>query len=67
MRMAGLETDRAKVVARLKREGWQLLRHGGKHDVYEQSDHTRVVQVPRHKTLTPGVARSIARAAGWKT
>jgi predicted RNA binding protein YcfA (HicA-like mRNA interferase family) len=29
-----LETNRGKVVARLKREGW-IPRHGGDHDVYK--------------------------------
>jgi mRNA interferase HicA len=66
LRMAGLETDRAKIVARLECEGWQLVRHGAKHDVYEHPNHMRAVQVPRHRTLTPGVAQSIAKAAGWK-
>ena len=64
--MATVETDRRKVVARLEREGWQL-RHGGKHDVYQ---HLRfpdlAIVVPRHRTLSLGVALSIAKAAGWR-
>lgn len=59
-----LETSRNKIVSRLLREGWELARHGGGHDVYR---HARkgVVVVPRHRVLSPGVARSIAKAAGW--
>jgi predicted RNA binding protein YcfA (HicA-like mRNA interferase family) len=65
--MAGLrfETNRIKVVARLQREGW-APRYGGRHDVYQHPARPdRVIIVPRHRTLSIGVARSIAKAAGW--
>lgn len=38
---------------------------GGEHDNFVKEGQ-RKIQVPRHKTVTPGVARSIAKAAGWK-
>lgn len=58
------ETNRAKVIARLQKEGWQP-RHGSSHDIYKHTTrHGRII-VPRHRTLSPGVARSIAKAAGW--
>ena len=62
--LAKLETGRSKIVSRLLREGWDLARHGGGHAVYR---HPRkgVVVVPRHRELSPGVARTIAKAAGW--
>jgi predicted RNA binding protein YcfA (HicA-like mRNA interferase family) len=62
--MPETETRRAKVVARLEREGWELARHGAAHDIYR---HGRLgtISVPRHRTLSPGVARSIAKKAGW--
>ncbi|MFI4997803.1 MAG: type II toxin-antitoxin system HicA family toxin [Hyphomicrobiales bacterium] len=63
--MAKVETDRAKILARLRREGW-IAEPGSRHDKF---GHTKFrglkIMVPRHKTLTPGVARSIAKAAGW--
>jgi predicted RNA binding protein YcfA (HicA-like mRNA interferase family) len=59
------ETSRAKVVARLEREGWQS-RAGGKHDVYKHPARKGRIIVPRHRTLSPGVARDIAKVAGWK-
>ena len=59
------ETNRAKVVARLEREGWEG-RHGGEHDVYKHLSRPGIrITVPRHRTLSIGVARSIAKAAGW--
>lgn len=60
-----METNTAKVVKRLCGDGWALVRHGANHDVYGHVAHAWPIQVPRHRTLSPGVARSIARAAGW--
>jgi predicted RNA binding protein YcfA (HicA-like mRNA interferase family) len=63
--MASPETNRSKVAARLEREGWQS-RAGGAHDVYKHPARTGRIIVPRHRTLSTGVARAIAKAAGWK-
>ena len=60
-----METSTARVVKRLETEGWALLRHGANHDVYSHPGRSSPIQVPRHRTLSPGVARSIAKAAGW--
>jgi predicted RNA binding protein YcfA (HicA-like mRNA interferase family) len=61
---SSLETNRNEVIARLRREGWEC-RHGGDHDVWKHAGkHGRII-VPRHRELSPGVARSIAKAAGW--
>ena len=60
-----IETDRAKIVRRLEREGW-IPRRGGKHDVYTNPAKPQTsIAVPRHRTLSPGVARGIAKDAGW--
>jgi mRNA interferase HicA len=64
--VSGPETTRTKIIARLVREGWQL-RHGGKHDIYQHPRFPdRAIVVPRHRMLSPGVAREIAKTAGWK-
>lgn len=64
--MPVFETDRKKIVARLKSEGW-LLEGGSKHDKFFRPDRPGIkIMVPRHKTLTPGVARSIAKGTGWE-
>jgi len=62
--MAQAEMNRAKVVSRLLREGWELARHGGGHDIYRHPKNG-VVAVPKPRARSPGVARSIARSAGW--
>jgi mRNA interferase HicA len=64
LRMPDLENDLVKVVARLKREGWEC-RHGGRHDVFKHPERPGRIVVPRHRQLSPGVAREIAETAGW--
>ena len=63
--MPVIETDRSKIVRRLEREGWEQVRHGAEHDVYKHVAKPGVVSVPRHRTLSTGVARQIAKTAGW--
>lgn len=58
------ELIRAEVVRRLEAEGW-LNEGGGKHDLFRHPGRKGVIIVPRHRRLSPGVARSIAKAAGW--
>jgi hypothetical protein len=59
------ETDRSKIVNRLRSEGW-INEGGAKHDKYANPAKPGVkIMVPRHNPLTPGVARNIAKAAGW--
>jgi predicted RNA binding protein YcfA (HicA-like mRNA interferase family) len=59
------ETNRAKVAARLLREGW-IVKNGGSHDLYKHPDrHGQLITLPRHRTISNGVARAIAKTAGW--
>ena len=59
-----IETERAKIIARLKAEGWESV-GGTKHEKFAKAGRP-MIMVPRHRTLSPGVARSIAKAAGWR-
>ncbi|WP_413786057.1 type II toxin-antitoxin system HicA family toxin [Agrobacterium sp. rho-13.3] len=59
-----METHTAKIIRRLKDEGWTFDRHGAAHDIYRHPE-KGVVQVPRHRNVSPGVAGSIAKKAGW--
>jgi predicted RNA binding protein YcfA (HicA-like mRNA interferase family) len=59
------ETNRSRIVARLERDGWQG-RAGGKHDVFKHPARPGRIVVPRHRVLSPGVAREIAKVAGWE-
>ena len=63
--MPSFETNRAKIVRRLQSEGWALVRSGKEHDIYKRPDKPAVIAVPRHRTLSPGVARQIAKTAEW--
>jgi predicted RNA binding protein YcfA (HicA-like mRNA interferase family) len=63
--MASLETNTRKIVGRLAREGWVKV-PGGKHDKYVNPDKPGVlIVVPRHREQSRGVARGIAKDAGW--
>lgn len=58
------ETNTRKVIARLQREGW-INTGGGRHDVFKHCGKPGRIVVPRHRALSPGVAREIAKIAGW--
>ena len=63
--MAVPETNRSKIVARLTRDGW-VSEGGAKHDKFAHANKPGLkIMVPRHNILSLGVARNIAKAAGW--
>ncbi len=63
--MRASETNRAKIVRRLEAEGW-VGKAGGQHDVFKSPAHPGVtIAVPRHRSVSPGVARDVAKRAGW--
>jgi predicted RNA binding protein YcfA (HicA-like mRNA interferase family) len=62
--MPNIETNTRKLVAQLKQDGWKAI-GGGKHEKFEHPDQPFPIVVPRHRELSIGVARSIARQAGW--
>jgi len=64
MPASALEFNRKQVAARLEREGW-TCRHGGGHDIYKHAAKRGRIVLPRHKVLSPGVARAVAKQAGW--
>lgn len=61
--MPKVDTNRFGFVKRLIDEGWENAGRGDHDNVVKSGQ--RKIQVPRHKTRSPGVARSIAKAAGW--
>jgi predicted RNA binding protein YcfA (HicA-like mRNA interferase family) len=63
--LAFVETKAGPIRRRLERDGWYLARRGSAHDVYRHPDIAGIVTLPRHPKLSPAVARSIARKAGW--
>ena len=63
--MTKVETNVRKVVERLKADRWTNI-GGGSHDRFIHRDRPEMlIVVPRHRELSPGVARSIAKAVGW--
>ncbi len=63
--MRRVETDRRMIVQRLVAEGW-VGEGGTKHEKFAHPKRPGIeIMVPRHRVLSPGVARNIAGAAGW--
>ncbi len=63
--MTKVENNVRKLIQRLKADGWTNI-GGGNHDRFVRKDRPEImIVVPRHRELSPGVARSIAKAAGW--
>jgi predicted RNA binding protein YcfA (HicA-like mRNA interferase family) len=63
--MPTFELETRKILARLRKDGWIGV-GGSKHDKFEHVGRPDVlIIVPRHKQQSLGVARSIARLAGW--
>ena len=59
-----IERDSRKIIKRLKAEGWELRATRGSHHQFTKGPHRLTVPHPK-KDLPPGLARAIAKAAGW--
>ena len=60
-----MQTKTERIRRLLEKDGWYLARHGSGHDIYRHPCIRGIITLPRHRTVSPGVARSIARKAGW--
>jgi predicted RNA binding protein YcfA (HicA-like mRNA interferase family) len=61
---AVVETNRTKTAGRLQREGWTSRSDGG-HDVFKHPTKAGRIVLPRHREVSIGVARVVAKQAGW--
>jgi predicted RNA binding protein YcfA (HicA-like mRNA interferase family) len=59
-----MERNSQKIIARLKREGFQLVSIKGSHHKLRRGAQTIIVPHPK-KDLPIGTASAIARQAGW--
>ncbi len=63
--MPKVETSFRAIIDRLVAEGW-VSEGGTKHEKFADPAKPGIkIMVPRHRVLSPGVARNIAKAAGW--
>jgi predicted RNA binding protein YcfA (HicA-like mRNA interferase family) len=49
------------LVKKLESAGCQLLRHGGKHDIYHNPETGKSQPVPRHKEINELLAKKIIK------
>jgi predicted RNA binding protein YcfA (HicA-like mRNA interferase family) len=59
-----LETNSRKIIARLEKEGFELVAVRGSHHKFRKGSVVLVVPHPK-KDLPKGTAGAIAKAAGW--
>lgn len=59
-----MEYNSTKIIKRLKKEGWELVGVNGSHHKFRKDGRTLIVPHPK-KDLPKGLARSIAKQAGW--
>jgi predicted RNA binding protein YcfA (HicA-like mRNA interferase family) len=63
--MPTVDTNARSIIKRLEAEGWRNV-GGGSHDRFVHDDRPGdMIVVPRHREVSPGVGRSIAKAARW--
>jgi predicted RNA binding protein YcfA (HicA-like mRNA interferase family) len=61
-----MENNSTKLIKRLKKDGWKLLRVSGSHHIFQHPDKAKTITLthPR-KDVSPGLVRSVYRDAGW--
>ena len=58
------ETSTRNIIARLERKGRELV-HGGSHEKFEYASYASMTLIVlRHREVSPGLARDIAKKAG---
>lgn len=64
--MAHVERNSSGIIARLKREGWDVVSQRGSHVKMRNAATGSMVVVPHPKKDLPlGTSRKIAKQAGW--
>lgn len=61
-----MERDSKKIMKQLKGEGWTVARVSGSHHIMVHADFAHPISLPHPKELKTGLARAIAKAAGWE-
>lgn len=46
---------------KLRERGWELVRHGGNHDVWSNAEGTKSEYVPRHSEINEHLAKAILK------
>ena len=55
---------RRDLETKLRALGWELVRHGSKHDVWSNMDGSQTNYVPRHNEINEYLAKAILKNAG---
>lgn len=55
---------RRDLIKLLEKNGWELKREGGNHDIYGKGD--KAEPIPRHKEISEMLAKAIIKRQGLK-
>ena len=55
---------RRDLIEMLERNGWELKRNGGNHDIYQKGNQRE--PIPRHREIDENLAKAIIRRRGLK-
>jgi len=55
---------RRDLIKLLEKNGWELVRSGGNHDIYKKGNHREVI--PRHTEIKEALAKQIIKRNGLK-
>lgn len=53
---------RRELVKKFEAGGWELVRHGGRHDIYTDGEHLE--EIPRHPDINEVLAKKLIRKWG---
>lgn len=60
-----IETCVKKIRRRLESEGWKI-KSANSHQKWQHPDKPVMIMIPNHQTLSIGLAKKVARRAGWE-
>jgi len=55
---------RKEFIRQLQREGCVLLRHGSRHDIYQNTSNLKKQPIPRHKEIDNDLCKHIRKYLG---
>ena len=66
-RVRDIQNNSRKIIKRLEKEGWRLVRTSGSHHIFKHPEKPDPISLthPR-KDVSPGLVRSIYKTAGWR-
>ncbi len=62
-----MERSSKKILRRLKKNGWKVVRVSGSHHILMHPDFEHLISLPHPKELKTGLVRAVYKQAGWQS